>query len=123
MRKADTEGCKSLQLLARITQLAHLAKQQGLDIKDDFPEVYNQWDREEKIGEMNPLFAINTLRTLKSHSIGKTEQEIFEKNCAALGIDLQSTNSGWGYAMDLVYEKLAASFAGIASLIRAAQQL
>jgi hypothetical protein len=110
---------KSLKLLSCLYQLANLAKGQGYALldKDDANIIVSQWDPTKELPELISLFALNGLRDCQSHTPSKKRDQMIADAAKKFGIDVNATTSGWGYAIDSLYDRLSEDLLAISCLI------
>ena len=118
--KKQVTDFESLKLLACLSQLSSLATDRGYSLVDDKEEVARLWDSDAIIEPLGSIFAINGLRICASHPPSKEQRQKVATKLAVFGVDEASTLTGWGYALDLVYERMANDLTAIATLIRRA---
>ena len=112
----------ALKLLASICQLARIAQTQGHTLSDDAVAVVKQWNPAEELPELVSMFALNGLHVRQAHTPGN-EREAKIASCAKrFGIDVTATASGWGYAIDTLYDRLAVDMSDLAKLIEEGHQ-
>jgi len=68
--------------------------------------------------ELQPLFALNALRTIDAHTLSKPTLARISESVEIFGIDQSQYRTGWGRALDLVYDRTASSLGEIDQLIR-----
>jgi hypothetical protein len=68
-----------------------------------------------KISQFKALFALNGLRTAAAHNV--MNQQV-EDALDALGIDEAACHSGWGLALDRVYDEVITALGSSSQLIR-----
>ena len=110
----------SLRLLGTICQLSELAEQTGLGLLSDFSSLRASWDRRRLLAVMSPLFALLELRNLHSHGQGTDRQKKLAQALRVFDLETTSMMSGWGLALDRVYDEVTASLRGVRHLISAA---
>lgn len=115
--KEDFRELKSLRLLAMLCQVATIAKQQGLDLVDDFEHLKTAWEKQVIVPAMETLFALKKLRDLNSHIDRGQFHEQLTKALKSFGIESAQMNQGWGLGLDTVYDRLADSLIELANLI------
>jgi hypothetical protein len=71
----------------------------------------------EELPELNSLFALNGLRVCQAHTPSSGRDKDIARNAEVFGIDVASTASGWGYAIDALYDRLSSDLLAIAKLI------
>ncbi|UCV19381.1 hypothetical protein [Ferribacterium limneticum] len=107
----------SLKLLACICQLAMISKEQGHALAEDADAVVPQWDPKSELPELRTLFALNGLRVCQAHTPGNERQVKIASSAGVFGIDVTATASGWGGAIDTLYDQLANDLLTSARLI------
>lgn len=107
----------ALKLLACLCQLASIARIQGHSLSEDADALVPQWKPTEALPELNSLFALNGLRVCQAHTPSKARDNDIARNVGVFGIDVASTASGWGYAIDAIYDRLAVDLSALAKLI------
>jgi len=108
----------SLKLLACICQLAWIAKEQGHALTQDADAVVRQWNCKTELPCLRTLFALCGLRIAKTHTPGSDRESKVALAAAVFGIDVTATASGWGYAIDALYDRLADDLFSVARLIQ-----
>ena len=118
MPKKNINSCGSLKLLGTICQLSQIAKNNGDNLIDDFDNVIIHWDKDLRLNELAPIFALNGLRTLDAHVGSKnSNNNRLNEALKAYSIEPLSTKEGWGLALEKVYDRLAESLTQITQLI------
>ena len=115
--RKDITTLGPLRLLATLCQLITIARADGLSLVSEFDQVYGQWRASVTLPDLAPLFALNGLRVLDSHTATAGVPEKTHDALATLGIDPSDCKSGWGRAADRVYDRLASSLNAVAALI------
>lgn len=115
--KDQIKDFQSLKLLACISQLANIAKLQGHSLSQDADAVIPSWSPTEAMPELNSLFALNGLRLCQAHTPSKARDNDIARNVGVFRIDVASTASGWGYAIDALYDRLSSDLLAISKLI------
>lgn len=115
--KGEVEDFASLKLLATICQLATIAKNGGFNVVSDAPSVSKKWDANLKINEFEPLFALNKLRTVDSHVRTSSTATKTKEALTVFGIDETKCATGWGQALDTIYDRMTESLNDIGDLI------
>ena len=115
--KKGIEDFGSLKLLGVICQLAKIATDKGFDLISDSAHISAQWDKTSTVKEMEPLFALNALRTAGSHLSGSTTSYKISEALAVFGVDPNQCRSGWGKALDEIYDRLASSIRDTEGLV------
>lgn len=104
--KDKIKDLASLRLLATICQLAALAKDNGYDLPEDSDEVVRLWDANFQLPLLKKIFALNALRVTQAHAQSADSERKIADAAAVFGIDVMSTTSGWGFAIDALYDGL-----------------
>lgn len=107
----------SLKLLGTLCQLITIARADGLSLVSEFDQVYGQWSPTVALPGLTPLFALNGLRTLDSHTAIASAAEKTSGAVAVFSIDPSDCRTGWGRSADRVYDALALSLNEVAGLI------
>jgi len=107
-----------LKLLATICQLAAVSNEGGFDLISDCAQVSAAWNATRIVPELQPLFALNVLRTVDAHKLSKSTPAKISDALEVFGIDENQCRAGWGKALDLVYDRTASSLDEINNLIR-----
>ena len=69
---------------------------------------------------LRPLFALNELRGLSAHAAGRRQQQKLKKAIEVFGIEHSRMASGWGQAVDALYDTLTRALAEATRVIRLA---
>lgn len=117
MEKKNYNQFGSLRLLGTICQLAHIATENGDDLIKDSEQVVSNWDKNVVLLALTPIFKINTLRVIDSHKHSRDSQIRLQEAFDVFEIDPNAMKQGWGYALDLVYDKLAQSLKNTEKII------
>lgn len=105
---------KQVRLLSTICQFAALSVEKDLSLSGDAETLRKLWDEKTELPILAPLFAINGLRNTAGHTTAAKDVNDYLQ---AFDIDPLSTVSGWGKALDRIYDKLTESFLDMASLL------
>ncbi len=108
----------SLKLLACICQLASIANEQGHTLAEYADAVVPQWNPKTELPELRTVFALNGLRVGQAHTPGTERESKVASAAGVFGIDVTATASGWGYAIDALYDRLADDLFASAFLIQ-----
>lgn len=119
--KDEIKDIGSLKLIACLCQLTKIAKEQRYSLFEDFDDIIHLRDKKHELPELCSLFALSGLRINQAHTPGKEREAKIQANATHMGIDVTETSSGWGYAIDKLYDRLATDLLDIAQLIEAAQ--
>jgi hypothetical protein len=115
---------KSLRLLSRLAQLAHLAIDAGFNLLDDAKAVANLWAKttpERK--ELDAIFALQILRVSGAHNLGAKKRAEYLNALKVFGINEKDCIAGWGLSMDKVYDTLIIALRELDQLILTASRL
>lgn len=107
--KTDVDQHQSLKLSAFLCQLATIAQEQHWGLVTDSALILAQWDKNKILDYYKPLFALNVLRQADAHTSSSIDPKNQAPQLAAFGIDPDKYKSGWGLALDLVYDTIAES--------------
>jgi hypothetical protein len=117
LRKDDVKGFQSLKLVGTICQLAQLAVDSGLDLIQDRASIAAQWDAKVELDPLRPLFKLNGLRVADAHSLSASiSQEMIEAR-KVFGVDHQQYVSGWGGALDRIFDTVIPSLTAVKQLL------
>lgn len=105
--KKQIKDFASLKLLASICQLANISMEQGHALAEDADAVVPHWNPKTELPTLRTLFALNELRSSQAHTPGKEREAKIALNANVFGIDVTATASGWGHAIDALYDRLA----------------
>jgi hypothetical protein len=106
-----------LKLVGTLLQICVLAREHGYDIEKDAAAIAAIWDTKKLLPEMNRIFALNGLRVLAAHAAGAEKDKKLADGAMVFGIDVASTMTGWGFAMDAMYDGLAADLNAVAAIL------
>lgn len=112
--KEKIETLRSLRLLATLCQLASIAAQNGFGLVSDCAQISARWDGALIFEDFKPLFALCDLRIADAHPARAKVSGALD----VFGIDERNHKSGWGTALDTVYDRTLTSLTGIEALIR-----
>jgi hypothetical protein len=118
MKKEHIKDFGSLKLLATFCQLARIAEHDGFHLVSEFAQIYAQWNASFRLTELEPLFALNSLRTAEAHISSTSTPERVRKALDSFAIDETECRIGWGLALDKVYDRLSTSLTDVARLVR-----
>ena len=110
-----------LKLMGTLLQLCVLAREHGYDIEKDAGAIAGIWDTKKLLPEMNRIFALNGLRLLAAHLPGAEKDKKLADGAMVFGIDVASTMTGWGLAMDAMYDGLAADLNELVAILEAVE--
>lgn len=107
----------SLKLLASICQLAVATREQGHMFPVDTHSVAPSWDPESRIAPFDRVFALQALRDHASHAPSAHHDNEVAALAKRFGIDVATTATGWGYAIDALYDRIAEDLNSIAGIL------
>lgn len=107
---------RTLKLLAALCQLATLCKDRGLRWPHDAASVVGDWNPKERIPEFQRLFVLNQLRITAAHQDSGNQSEM-QSLLKAFNIVPEAQASGWGQAVDALFDGLIPDFHEIATLL------
>lgn len=110
----------SLKLLGTLCQFFSLASENGYVLPSDAALVLPLWDATLLLPELEKLFALNALRVLAAHLPGDEKDRKLRAASVVFGIDPASTNTGWGVAIDALYDGLVESLRAISDRLEGA---
>lgn len=117
LRKDDLKSFQSLKLVGAICQLAQLAVDSGLDLIRDKASIAAQWDAKVELDPLRPLFKLNGLRVADAHSLSASMSQEMIEILRVFGIDHQQHVSGWGGALDKIFDKVIVSLTAMKKLL------
>jgi hypothetical protein len=117
LKKDDVKGFQSLKLVGTICQLAQLAVDSGLDLIQDKASIAAQWDAKVELDPLRPLFKLNGLRVADAHSLSASMSQEMIETLKVFGIDHQQHISGWGGALDKIFDTVIASLTAMKQLL------
>jgi len=98
----DIKELRSLKLLDRLVQIAITANEAGLNILTQYPTLESRRKETKPNTPLPALFALYDLRIAQAHRRSENQEpyKIFK-------IDINKMASGWGEALDIVYDRTA----------------
>lgn len=110
----DISKFRGLKLLDRVMCLSQVAADSGLIPWENGDEIVARYAAEgtEPSQPLIDLFAVSDLRQVAGHR-KEDGDAVVQAALQRLGIDPTSTNSGWGLAMDHVYDRLSQNLGAI----------
>jgi hypothetical protein len=117
LKKHDVASFGAVKLLGTVSQLATLAEESGLDLISDAVEISGNWDTTRKIPALERLFALNGLRTMDAHNVSSSAEQKRAATLGTFGIDEDAQRSGWGRALDEVYDQTTTSLTELGDLL------
>jgi hypothetical protein len=118
IERDEVKDFGSLKLLATLCQLASLAADHGHSLLDDADAVVQLWNSKVKIPCLDRVFALNSLRVCTSHAPSADREREITDSAAKFGINVAAYASGWGYAIDTLYDGLAEDLNALAKILR-----
>ncbi len=117
----DIKELRSLKLLDHLARLAELANQSGLLLREDGAILHGRLADEPVPSLLAPLFALTALRQLADHRAVAGERAKWGDALKPFGLDASSyTSSGWGMALDAVYDRVADTLEAVAATLETA---
>ena len=110
--KDQIKDFRSLRLLDYLVRLVDASQASGLEITN--PSIHDRVDVTEP-SSLAALFALNDLRQLSDHQTGASSQARFEKALEAFALHSSDYATGWGLALDALYDHLADALELVAS--------
>ena len=107
----------SLKLMATLCQLATVATEHGHAFPSDADSAVRLWTPELRIAALDRVFALQSLRVCASHVPGAEQDKKIANSAARFGIDVAAAPTGWGYAIDALYDGLAKDLNAIADML------
>lgn len=98
---------RSVKLLCRLVELAILARDSGFNLVSESESVVARFTTPADPSPCSQLFALNEMRQLDSHRAGSSFDQKLNAGLVTFGVDPASTASGFGRAVDKVYDSLA----------------
>jgi hypothetical protein len=112
---------RSVRLFVAICQLAQLGKDAGFNLVKDSATITSLWLPTSPFSkDVEALFAVRDLRVTGAHNLGPKKHKEFVKPLGIFGINENQCASGWGIAMDKVYDRLIVSLRSLNTLLTAA---
>ncbi len=114
----DIEKFRSLKLLGMIVKMHGVADETGLSLPQNGVEIYNRFkeDSAQPRDGVPLLAALNDMRQLSGHRRGDDYQRKLTKALRLFRIDPVECLSGYGKALDEIYDKLNEELSAIASI-------
>ena len=110
---------KGSKLSAFLCQLATIAKNEHWNLIHDAEEVVKNWDKDTRIDFYKPLFALNSLRLSDAHVLSVGDPTAQGSNLKVFDIEPDKYKTGWGLALDRVYDEIAKSLQDATTLLKA----
>jgi hypothetical protein len=112
---------EGLKLSAFLCQLATIAKREHWSLTDDAEEVVKNWDKDTRLEFYKPLFALNSLRLADAHALSVGDPMAQASNLMVFDIEPDKFKTGWGLALDRVYDEIAKSLHDATTLLQSVQ--
>ncbi len=112
-----------LKLSAFLCQLATIAKEEHWSLIEDAGEVVTNWDKNARLDFYKPLFALNGLRLADAHALSVGDPTMQASNLKEFDIEPDKFKTGWGLALDRVYDEVAKSLQAATALLQSVQLL
>lgn len=109
---------EGLKLSAFVCQLATIAKKEHWDLIDDAEQIVKKWDKDARLDFYKPIFALNGLRLTDAHALSVGDPKAQASNLEVFGIDPDKFKTGWGLALDHVYDEIAKSLQDATTLLQ-----
>lgn len=113
----ETKDMKSLKLMSTVLQLCSIANETGLDITKQKDEVCKRWNKDIRLNELTPLFALFDLRTAASHELGSDEARKVRSAIECFDLHEDDMKEGWGNALDKIYDSIATNITNLSRLL------
>lgn len=120
VKKEAIAEFKGLKLLAAICQSTTISNEGGFNLVSDRAQVSASWDAARIVPELQPLFALNALRTVESHKFSTSTPAKMSDALGVFGIDENQCRAGWGTALDLIYDRTASTLEQVNKLVQEA---
>jgi hypothetical protein len=116
--KSEVDQHQSLKLSAFLCQFATIARDEHWTLISDSALIAARWDKNVLLDYYKPLFALNVLRQADAHTSSSMDPRNQLTSVTVFGIDSDRYKSGWGTALDIVYDRLAESLRRAADLLQ-----
>ena len=117
LEKDKIKDFRALKLLATLCQFATVAAENGHAFPLDARAAVPFWNPKLRIPAFERLFALKSLRDCDSHaSSGEHDKEI-ARLAGRFEIDIAAMATGWGYAIDAMYDRIAEDLNSIAGIL------
>jgi hypothetical protein len=114
---------EGLKLSAFLCQLATIAKKEHWSLIGDAEEVVKNWDKDARLDFYKAIFALNGLRLADAHAISVGDPTAQAANLKVFDIESDKFKTGWGLALDHVYDKIAKSLQEATTLLQSVKLL
>ncbi len=112
---------EGLKLSAFFCQLATIAKKEHWGLIGDAEEVVKNWDKDARLDFYRPIFALNGLRLADAHALSVGDPTSQAPNLKVFDIEPDKFKTGWGLALDRVYDEIAKSLQDATTLLQSVQ--
>lgn len=117
-REKDIDEYRSLKLLGVLIQFIEVATESGLDFFEDQESIIERCDFSKKVVSLGSLFALNELRLVDAHKLGMGTSKTVNTATEVFGMNRKEMMSGWGLALDEIYDQVEESISQIVSKIQ-----
>ena len=115
----DIKDLGALKLLGTLCQLVTTAGEHGFELPQDSAPVRERWDATRRLRELEGLFALNGLRSLAAHAPSAELNRKLAEHAVPFGFDVADTKTGWGHAIDALYDRLISDLDQTSVIVRA----
>jgi hypothetical protein len=112
---------EGLKLSAFLCQLATIAKREDWGLIGDAEEVVKKWDKDARLDFYKPIFALNGIRLADAHALSVGDPTAQASNLKVFDIEPDKFKTGWGLALDRVYDEIAKSLQDATILLQSVQ--
>ncbi len=112
---------EGLKLSAFLCQLATIAKKEHWSLIGDAEEVVKNWDKDARLDFYKPIFALNGLRLADAHVLSVGDPTAQASNLKVFDIEPDKSKTGWGLALDRVYDEIAKSLQDATAMLQSVQ--
>jgi hypothetical protein len=109
---------EGLKLSAFLCQLATIAKKEHWGLISDREEVVKNWDKDARLDFYKPIFALNGLRLADAHAMAVGDPTAQASSLKVFNIEPDKFKTGWGLALDRVYDDIAKSLRDATALLQ-----
>ncbi|MCH7649987.1 MAG: hypothetical protein IIA63_02385 [Nitrospinae bacterium] len=117
-REKDIDKYRSLKLLGVLTQFIEVATESGLNFFEDQESIIERCDFSKKVVSLGSSFALNELRLVDAHKLGMGTSKTVDTALEVFGMNRKEMMSGWGLALDKIYDQVEESIRQIVSKIQ-----
>jgi hypothetical protein len=115
-KEEEIKEFRSIKLLTRIVKLCEVAVKSGLKFPNDNKEINDRRNSKTSKSKIEILDVLNELRISDAHKIGKYNEKI-KRALQILSISNSMVASGWGIALDRIYDLVGEAIESSAKLI------